>query len=46
MYVDFTGNVKKYDYLNRILHFTDATEIKVDDILEIESRIFPKEYEV
>ncbi len=46
MYVDFTGNVKKYDYLNRILHFVDSTEIKVDDILEIESRIFPKEYEV
>ena len=46
MYVDFTGNVKKYDYLNRILHFTDATELKVDDILEIESRICPKEYEV
>jgi hypothetical protein len=42
MYVDFTGNVKKYDYLNRILYFTNNTEIKVDYILNIESRIFPK----
>ncbi len=46
MYVDFVGKVKKYDYLNRILHFTDNTEIKVDDILEIESKIFPQRYEV
>jgi hypothetical protein len=45
MYMDFTGKVKKYDYLNRILYFTDNTEIKVDDISEIESEIFPK-YEV
>lgn len=45
MYVDFAGKVKKYDYLNRVLHFTDNTEIKVDDISEIESEIFPK-YEV
>ena len=45
MYVDFAGKVKKYDYLNRILYFTDNTEIKVDDISEIESEIFPK-YEV
>ncbi len=46
MYVDFIGKVKKYDYLNRILHFTNNTEIKVDDILEIDSKIFPKRYEV
>ena len=46
MYVDFVGKVKKYDYLNRILCFTDNTEIKVDDILEIESEIFPKICEV
>ncbi len=45
IYMDFTGKVKKYDYLNRILYFTDNTEIKVDDISEIESGIFPK-YEV
>ena len=45
MYADFSGRVKKYDYLNRILYFTDNTEIKVDDITEIESEIFPK-YEV
>ena len=42
MYVDFVGKVKKYDYLNRVLYFTDNTEIRVDDILEIDSRIFPK----
>jgi hypothetical protein len=46
MYVDFTGNVKKYDYLNKILHFTDSREIRIDDIIEIESRIFPRENEV
>lgn len=45
MYADYTGNVKKYDYLNRVLHFTDRTEIKVDDILEIESSIFPQRTE-
>ncbi len=42
MYVDFIGKVKKYDYLNRILCFLDNTEIKVDDILEIDSKIFPE----
>ena len=42
MYVDFTGCVKKYDYYNRILHFTDNTEIKIDDISEIEGSIFPQ----
>lgn len=46
MYVDFIGKVKKYDYLNRILYFTDNTEIKVDDISDIEGELFPKEYEV
>ena len=45
MYVDFAGRVKKYDSLNRTLYFTDNTEIRVDDISEIESEIFPK-YEV
>ena len=45
MYVDFTGNVKKYDFLNRILYFTDNTEIKVDYILDIESKIFPERNE-
>lgn len=46
MYVDFTGRVKKYDYHNRILHFTDNTEIKVDDIIEIESSFFPKVFDM
>lgn len=46
MYVDFTGCVKKYDYHNRILHFTDNTEIKVDDIMEIESEFFPKVFDM
>lgn len=46
MYVDYTGCVKKYDYHNRILHFTDNTEIKVDDIIEIESSIFPKVFDM
>ena len=46
MYVDYTGKVKKYDYLNRVLYFTDNTEIKVDDIIEIESSVFPKVFDV
>jgi hypothetical protein len=46
MYVDYTGKVKKYDYLNRVLYFTDNTEIKVDDIIEIESSAFPKVFDV
>ena len=41
-YAEFTGCVKKYDYYNRILHFTDNTEIKIDDIWEIEGTIFPQ----
>ncbi len=41
-YADFTGCVKKYDYYNRVLHFTDNTEIKIDNILEIEGSIFPQ----
>ena len=45
-YEVLTGNVKKYDYLNRILHFIDNTEIQIDDIIEIESRIFPERNEV
>ncbi len=40
-YVDFTGCVKKYDYHNRLLHFTDNTEIRVDDIIEVEGSVFP-----
>ncbi len=44
-YVDHIGKVKKYDYHNKILHFTDGVQIKVYDIIEIESEIFPK-YEV
>lgn len=44
-YLDFTGNVKKYDYHNKILHFSDGTQIMVYDIIDIESQIFPK-YEV
>lgn len=46
MYVDYTGCVKKYDYHNRILYFTDNTEIRVDDIMEIESSIFPKVFDM
>lgn len=42
MYVDFTGRVKKYNYLSRVVCFTDKTEIKVDDIIEIESPILPQ----
>ncbi len=45
MYVDYIGKVKKYDYNNKILHFTDSTQVQVYDIIEIESKIFPK-YEV
>ncbi|MBQ8766457.1 MAG: hypothetical protein IJZ16_06590 [Clostridia bacterium] len=44
-YLDFTGNVKKYDYHNKFLHFSDGTQIYVYDIVSIESQIFPK-YEV
>lgn len=45
-YAEFTGCVKKYDYHNRVLHFIDNSEIKIDDIIEIESGIFPKRCEV
>ncbi len=42
MYIDFTGNIKKYDYAERIISFADKTEIFVDDIIEIKSKILPK----
>ncbi len=45
MYVENIGKVKKYDYHNKILHFTDGKQIQAYDIIEIESGIFPK-YEV
>lgn len=45
MYINFVGKVKKYEYHNKILHFSDGTQIMVCDIIDIESQIFPK-YEV
>ncbi len=44
-YVEYTGALRKYDYLNKVLIFADCTQIPIYDIIEIESNIFPK-YEV
>ena len=41
MYLDFTGNIKKYDAVDRKVHFTDNTEISADDIIDINSEILP-----
>lgn len=45
MYLDFTGNIKKYDAVDRKVHFTDNTEISADDIIDINSEILPQNIE-
>ena len=45
MYLDFAGNIKRYDCVERKLYFTDKTEIFVDDIIDIKSEILPENTE-
>ncbi len=45
MYLDFAGNIKKYDAVQRVIYFTDKTEIFIDDIIEIRSEILPQNTE-
>ena len=45
MYLDFAGNIKKYDAVQRVVCFTDKTEIFIDDIIEIKSEILPQNTE-
>lgn len=45
MYLDFAGNIKKYDAVQRKICFTDKTEIFIDDIIEIKSEILPENTE-
>lgn len=42
MYINYTGNIKKYNVTERIIIFSDKTTIPVDDIISIESPIFPE----
>lgn len=42
MYVDYTGNIKKYDPVGRKITFEDQTEISSDDIFYITSEILPQ----
>ena len=37
-YVSYTGRFRFFDEIERILHFTDRTEIPVDDIFHIEMK--------
>ena len=46
MYLDFAGNIKKFDAVQRKICFTDKTEIFIDDIIEIKSEILPENTEV
>ncbi len=46
MYLDFTGNIKKFDSVQRKVCFTDKTEILIDDIIEIKSEIIPENTEI
>lgn len=46
MYLDFAGNIKKYDAVQRVVCFTDKTEIFIDDIIEIKSEILPENIEI
>ncbi len=41
-YVDYTGALRKYDYLNKSFIFSDGTQIPIYDIIEMESDAFPK----
>ncbi len=45
MYLDFTGNIKKFDSVQRKICFTDKMEIFVDDIIGIRSEILPENTE-
>ena len=45
MYLDFTGNIKKFDSVQRKICFTDKMEIFIDDIIEIRSEILPENTE-
>lgn len=45
MYLDFTGNLKRYDTVERKICFTDKTELFIDDIIEIKSDILPESVE-
>ena len=46
MYLDFTGNIKKFDSVQRKVCFTDKTEILIDDIIDIKSEILPENTEI
>lgn len=46
MYLDFTGNIKKYDAVERKVYFIDNTEIFADDIIDIKSEILPENTDV
>lgn len=37
-YVNYTGRFRVFDETERILHFTDRTEIPVDDVFHIEMK--------
>lgn len=39
-YIEYTGNVRRLDFINRIIIFKDKKRISFDDILEIDSQIF------
>ena len=40
-YIEVTGSVKKIDEYERILHLTDGTKIRMDDVMNIDGEIFP-----
>ncbi|MBO5332968.1 MAG: hypothetical protein J6B37_02505 [Clostridia bacterium] len=46
MYLDFAGNIKKFDSVQRVICFTDKTEIAIDDIIEIKSELLSENAEV
>ena len=46
MYLDFAGNIKKIDAVQRVICFADKTEISIDDIIDIKSEILPENTEV
>ena len=46
MYLDFAGNIKKFDAVQRVICFADKTEISIDDIIEIKSEIIPENTEI
>ena len=44
-YLTFTSNLKKIDFINNMLYFTDGTVIAPEDVLSMDSPHFKKQFD-